>query len=172
METLGQPLKVIAGDYLEVAKDTYQGVKSHPIKTLFQCLLGAGLLATWKTRPDGTSYRDCLLGYSNEVFHCSSLVRNPQTHSYVSRVIHQLSRDQLYCRSFGFFAVMVERENSPTCKNYHMVCKHTRGQWWTVWRRVVDVGVWGRWWMLERRMVDLDVNEEELATWLQEQKKF
>ena len=36
----------------------------------------------------------------------------------------------------------------------------------------MDVGFWAKWWALDRAMADYDVNEEELANWLEQQKKF
>ena len=173
MEKLGNPFRVIARDYLEVAKDAFKDAKDRPLKTLLYFLVGGGVFATWKTRPDASSYTDCLLSYSNDLFQCSHAVRNPQTHAYVDSTIKKLSNDQLAYKNFVFFAILMEREHNPVCKNYHVTCKHVQQRWWSRWsNNVVDVGVWGRWWALDRAMVGYDVNEEELADWLEQQKKF
>ena len=168
----GQPVRVIVQDYVDVARDAFGGMKSHPIRTALQFALAGGVVATWVTRPDVTSYRDCVLSYSNDLFQCSAAVRNPHTHDYVTTIADRLSRDLFFCVNLGLLAVIVEREGGARCKNYHVTCRHVRARWWSVWGRVVDVGVWGRWWKLAEKVRDLDVNEEELQIWLQEQKKF
>ena len=170
IEKWGQPLRVIALDYIEVTKDAYQDAKKRPLKTLVYLLLGGGLVATWKSRPSEADYRDCLLGYSNELFQCSPIVRNPHIHTYVANIVKKSSNNQLAYKNFGFFSLIMEREHNSVCKSYHVTCKHVRERWWNRWKRVVDFGLWGRWWALDRELVDYDVNEEELEKWLEEQK--
>lgn len=172
MERWGQPLRVILQDYVEVVKDAYKNAKARPIKTLLYALVGGGVVATWKARPDAVSYTDCLLEHCNDFYQCSQIVRNRQTHTYLDNLIRKLSKDQLEYKNFGFFAILLEREHGPVCKNYHVSCKHMRQRWWKKWANVVDVGFWGRWWALDRAMVDYDVNDEELKNWLEKQKKF
>ena len=172
IEKWGQPLRVIAQDYVEVAKDAYKDAKARPIKTLVYALLGGGVVATWKMRPDTVSYTDRLLEHCNDLYQCSQLVRNRQTQAYLDNLVQKVSTDQLEYKNFGFFAILLEREHTPVCKNYHVSCKHLRWRWWSRWSHVVDVGVWGRWWALDRAMVDYDVNDEELSSWLEQQKKF
>ena len=173
MEKWGQPLRVIAQDYIEVVKDAYKDAKARPIKTLLYSLMGCGVIATWKTRPDAVSYTDRLLDHCNDLYQCSQLVRNPTTQAYVDNIMGMFAKDQLEYKNFGFFAILLKREHSPVCKNYHMSCKHLRRRWWTRWANdIVDVGAWGRWWALDRAMVDYDINNEELKDWLEKQKKF
>ena len=172
MERWGQPLRVIAQDYVEVVKDAYKDAKARPFKTLVYALIGGCFVGTWKTRPDADSYLDCLLEHCNEFHLCSRVVRNTQTHAYLEDIVTKLSRDEIQYKNFGFFTVVLEREHTPVCKNYHVACKYLRMRWWTRWARVVDVGVWGRWRALNRAIVDYDVNEDELADWLEQQKKL
>ena len=168
----GQPLRVIAMDYVEVTKDVYQGVKTKPIKSLVYALVGSSFLVTWRTKPDADSYTDRLLEHCNEFHLCSQSVRNKETAKYLENIVAKLSVQELEYKNFGFFGVMMERDGTPVCHNYHMTCKYVRKRWWDRWRRVVDVGFWGKWWALDRAMADYDVNEEELANWLEQQKKF
>ena len=172
IEKWGQPLRVIAQDYVEVARDAYRDAKARPVKTLVYALLTGGAVATWKTRPDAASYTDRLLEHCNDFHQCSQAVRNTQTQQYLENMTRKLSRDEIHYRNFGFFAVVLEREDTPVCKNYHVTCKHLRQRWWRRWSRVVDVGVWGRWRALDGAMEDYDVNDEELEHWLEQQKKF
>ena len=172
VEKWGQPLRVIAQDYVEVTKDAYKDVKAHPVKSAVYALIGSSLIATWKTRPDAESYRDRLLDHCNEFHLCNELVRNTETAKYLERVVTNLSVDELEYKNFGFFAVIVERESPPACQNYHTTCKYVRKRWWDKWSRVVDFGLWGKWWALDRAMVDYDINDLELESWLEQQKKF
>ena len=172
MERWGQPLRVIAQDYVEVTKDAYKDAKAKPIKTLVYTLIGGCLVATWKTRPDADSYIDCLLENCNEFHLCSQVVRSRQTQEYLENIATKHSKDEVVYKNFGFFGIVLEREHTPVCKNYHMTCKYIRMRWWTRWTRVVDFGMWGRWWALNRAMVGYDVNDEELTNWLEQQKKF
>ena len=93
MERWGQPLRVIAQDYVEVTKDAYKDAKAKPIKTLVYTLIGGCLVATWKTRPDADSYIDCLLENCNEFHLCSQVVRSRQTQEYLENIATKLSRD-------------------------------------------------------------------------------
>ena len=173
IEKWGQPFRVIAMDYVEVTKDVYKGVKTKPVKSLVYALVGSAILATWKSRPDADSYTDRLLEHCNEFHLCSQLVRNKETTKYLGTIVSKLSVEELEYKNFGFFGVMLEREGAPVCQNYHKTCKYVRKRWWDRWRRgVVDIGFWGKWWALDRATADYDVNEEELDTWLEQQKKF
>ena len=172
MDRWGQPLRVIALDYVEVTKDAYKELRTKPVKSLVYALIGTSFLATWRTRPDKESYTDHLLGHCNEFHLCSQPVRSKETASYLENIVTKVSVEELEYKNLGLFAVMLERESSPVCQNYHVTCKYVRRRWWQRWTRVVDVGFWGRWWALNRAMVDFDVNEEELASWLEQQKKF
>ena len=61
-------------------------------------LLGCGLVATWKTRPDAVSYSGRLLEYCNDFYKCSQLVRNRQTNANITR---KLSKDEIQYKNFG-----------------------------------------------------------------------
>lgn len=159
-------------DYVEVAKDAYKDMKSKPLKTLVYAAVGSAFITTWKLRPDAESYTDRLLDHCNEFHLCSQLVRNRETAKYLEEIVTLLSVDELEYKSFGLFSVILERETSPTCQNYHVTCKYVRRRWWNKWTRIVDFGFWGRWWALDRAMVDYDVNDTEIADWLEQQKKF
>ena len=172
IEKWGQPLRVIAQDYVEVTKDAYRDIRTRPIKSLAYALIGSSLLATWKLRPDADSYTDRILNHCNELHLCSELVRNRESWKYLENIVKKFSVEELEYKSMGLFAVVLERESSPVCQNYHTTCKYVRRRWWDRLSRVVDVGFWGRWWALDRAMVNYDVNEEELAHWLEQQKKI
>ena len=159
---LGQPLKEILTDYVEVAKDLIQGARQRPVKAALYLISGTAFTITWKKRPDYASYINDVVEYANELSMCSELVRRPSAKQYIDTITRQHSDGYLRYVSLGLVAIILRRSCSTSCSNYHETCKHLQPRAWTVAERVVDVGFWGRWRNLEMEMLDFDVNEEEL----------
>ena len=162
MEKWGQPLRVIFLDYVEVGKDVARGTLQRPIRSILYGLIGGLVITAWRKNPDYASFENDVLEYSNELSLCSKPLRNPRAQAYIERLIGLKSDGYLRHISFGVFSIMILRSVSPSCKNYHEVCPYLQPRLWTVYERVVDVGVWGKWLLLERHMVDFDVNQEAL----------
>ena len=158
---LGQPLKEILTDYVEVGKDLIQGARRRPIKTALYLTSGAAFTITWRKRPDYTSYINDVVEYANELSMCSEVVRRPSAKLYIDSVFKQHSDSYLRYVNLGLVAIILRRNYSPSCSNYHEMCKHLQPRIWTVLERVVDVGFWGQWRNLEKEMLDFDVNEED-----------
>lgn len=159
---LGQPLKVILTDYAEVAKDLVLGARKRPIKASLYLISISAFTVTWRKRPDYTSYINDVVDYANELSMCSEVVRRPSAQQYIDTIAKQHADGYLRYINLGLVAIILRRNYSPLCANYHDTCKHLQPRVWTVRKRVVDVGFWGRWRNLDREMVDFDINEEEL----------
>ena len=159
---LGQPLKEILTDYVEVAKDLIQGARQRPVKAALYLISGTAFTITWRKRPDYASYINDVVEYANELSMCSELVRRPSAKQYIDTITRQHSDGYLRYVNLGLVAIILQRSYSPSCSNYHETCKHLQPRVWTLTERVVDVGFWGQWRNLEMEMLDFDVNEEEL----------
>ena len=159
---LGRPLRDILTDYVEVAKDLVQGAKQRPVKAALYLTSAALFTATWRKRPDYASYVDGVVNYANELGMCSETVRKPSAKRYLDDLSKLHADGRLKYVNLGVVAVVLKRDYSPSCANYHETCQHLQSRWWTMRERVVDVGFWDRWRNLELEMIDFDVNEEEL----------
>lgn len=159
---LGQPLKVILTDYVEVTKDIFKGARRRPLKAALYLSSMAAFTLAWKKRPDYASYVDDVLNYSNELGMCSEAVRKPSAKQYIDTVAQLHEEGSLRYVNLGIVGVVLRRDHCPSCSNYHVTCKHLQPRWWTIGERVVDVGFWGTWRTLEQEMIDFDINDEEL----------
>ena len=160
---LGQPLKEILTDYVEVFKDLFVGARQRPFKAATYLISAAAFTVTWKKRPDYASYINDVLDYANELSMCSEIVRRPSAKQYIDTIAKHHADGYLRYINLGLFAVILQRNYSPSCSNYHETCQHLQPRLGRVGERVVDVGFWGQWRNLEKEMVDFDVNEEELT---------
>lgn len=165
---LGQPLKEILTDYVEVFKDIFIGARKRPFKAATYLISATAFTVTWKKRPDYNSYINDVLDYANELSMCSEIVRRRSAKQYVDTITKQHADGYLQYINLGLCAVILRRNYSPVCSNYHETCQHLQPRLWSVGERVVDVGFWGQWRNLEKEMVDFDVNEEELTKSLSE----
>ena len=158
---LGQPLKVILTDYAEVAKDIVLGARKRPLKAALYLTFGTAFTTTWRRRPDYASYINDVVDYANELSMCSETVRRPSAKLYIDTIAKQHSDGYLRYVNLGLVAIILRRNYSPLCSNYHETCQHLLPRYWTVLERVVDVGFWGRWRNLDKEMIDFDINDEE-----------
>lgn len=160
---MGQPLKSILTDYVEVFKDIFVGARRRPLKAAAYLISATAFTVTWKRRPDYASYINDVLDYANELSMCSEIVRKPSAKQYIDTITKQHADGYLRYINCGLFAIILQRNYSPSCSNYHETCQHLQPRLWRMGERVVDVGFWGRWKNLEKEMINFDVNEEELA---------
>ena len=159
---LGRPLKDILTDYVEVFKDIFVGARKRPLKAALYLISAASFTITWKKRPDYAGYVNDVLDYANELSMCSETVRRPSAKQYIDAIAKQHTDGRLQYVNLGLLAIILRRNFSPYCSNYHETCQHLQPRLWRVGERVVDVGFWGQWRNLEREMIDFDVNEEQL----------
>ena len=160
---LGQPLKEILTDYVEVFKEIVVGARKRPFKAATYLISIATFTTTWRRRPDCASYINDVLDYANELSMCSEVVRRPSAKQYIDTITKQHADGYLRYINLGLIAIILRQNYSPSCSNYHETCEHLQPRMWTIGERVVDVGFWGQWRNLEKEMLDFDVNEEELA---------
>ena len=160
---LGQPLKNILTDYVEVIKDLVLGARRRPVKAALYLLSATAFTTTWKKRPDYAGYINDVVDYANELSMCSETIRRPSAKRYIDTIARLHSDGYLKYINLGLVAIILRRGYSSSCSNYHETCRHLQPRLWTLPERVVDVGFWGQWQNLEREMLDYDIiNEEEL----------
>lgn len=164
LDKLGQPLVNIARDYRDTFADVKKYVKHHPWKGACYAAMCVLLHQAWKRRPDSVSYFDTLVMYSNELGMVANDSRNPRSERYISRIFLQHSKHKLMYVNLGALALIVERRSCPDVKSFPETCPQLRQPWWSLYRNIVDVGVWGDWRVIHSEMVDFDVNEEEWSS--------
>ena len=164
IDKLGQPLMNIARDYRETFADVLKYAKQHPWKTACYAMMCVLFHQAWKRRPDRVSYFDTLVMYSNELSMVASGSRNPRSERYINRLFLRHSEHKLLYVNLGALALIVERRSCPDVKSFPETCPQLRQPWWTLYRNIVDVGVWGGWRMIHSEMVDFDINEDEWSS--------
>lgn len=158
---LGQPLKSMMLDYVEVFRDIWADFKTNPVKAIFVLSLGGIGTAFAKRCPDYNSYKNEIIEYSNELGLCAETSRNQQTKLYVDNISAMINNCSVRQLNLGVCTVIMEKPYSCNCQNYHEVCKYLQPRKWMFYHRIIDVGVWNHWIVLTRTMTDFDVNEEE-----------
>jgi hypothetical protein len=157
----GQPLKNIVYDYVEVSKDILTEFRDNPVKAVLVLSIGGTLIAFLKKCPDYSDYKREVMEYSNEMGMCAETTRNHQTKIYVDRIASMMSNSSIQYLNLGVCSLIIQKQCSYNCRNYHEVCKHLQPRKWTLFRRIIDIGVWNQWLILTRTMVDFDVNDSE-----------
>ena len=161
IDKLGQPLVNIARDYRDTFTDLKKHFKEHPWRSACYFAMCILFQQTWKRRPDSASYFDTLVMYSNELSMVATPSRSQRSERYISRLIRQHSMHKLMYVNLGVVALIAERRSNPDVKSFPETCPQLRQPWWTLYRNIVDIGVWGSWWSIHNEMIDFDVNEEE-----------
>ncbi len=156
-----QPLRNAIDDYMQVAKDTRESVKSHPYRFTIMCLIGGALTAMWLKNPDHHSYTEEVLCYSNEISQCSEHTRNKEAHRYVSDVINKQCTGLLCHINLGVLSVVITTPSYKECYIYPQRCSYLQPKWNDYWTRIVDIGFWNQWWFLKKQMTNFDINEDE-----------
>ena len=158
---LGQPLKNILLDYVEVTRDIFVELKRSPSKCMLWLMVGGvTTVCHWKC-PDLSSYKHEVIEYSNELGLCAKEVRNFQSKVYIDRISTMLNDGNIRHLNLGVISVIMQRQHSSRCYNYHETCSHLQPRIWRFHEQIIDVGVWNQWLILKRTMVDFDVNENE-----------
>ena len=158
---LGQPLKSIILDYVEVSRDLWIDFKTKPAKAIFVFTLGGVCTALVKKCPDYSSYKNEIIEYSNELGLCAEISRNRQTKLYVDKISAVINNCSVKHVNLGVCTVIMEKPCSCNCQNYHEVCKYILPRKWMFYRGIIDFGVWDHWFFLTKTMTDFDVNDEE-----------
>ena len=158
-----QPLRNAADDYLHVAKDSGEYIKTHPYKFTIMCVIGGALSAMWFKNPNNHSYKDEVLCYSNEISQCSKQTRNKESHRYISDIINKQCTGLLQHVNLGFLSIVITRPNYKECYVYPQRCSYLQPKWTDYLTRIVDVGFWNQWWILKKQMADFDINEDNLS---------
>lgn len=161
---LGQPIRAILTDYIEVFKDLAKGARRRPFKASFYLSVGSLITAAVRTRPDYAQYLNDVLGYANELSLCSEQVRNPQAKNYIDDVITSHSDKRLTYVNLGVAALIIRKPSSAYCCNFQETCSSLQPRLWTLTQRVVDVGVAGHWLLLDTELKDFDVNDNQLSS--------
>lgn len=159
---LGQPIRAILSDYVDVFSELFISCKKRPIKTLVYLSLGGMIMTGFIKRPDRTSYVNDVLEYSNELSMCSEIVRSPKAKQYIDTLITMETDGYLGYINLGIAALIIRKSHSTYCSNYHDTCSMLQPRFWHMHEMVVDVGVWSRWLLLETEMNEYDVNDDEL----------
>ena len=148
-------------DYKAVANSAVVYVRERPIKFISQLgLVGLGAYC-WSQRPGMQSYTDELLKSSNELLQVSNLIRSKTSEAFVRDLVTSYYQNQLTCKNFGLFSVILKNDFPNDCDAYDKNCYYMQPRWKKLHERIVDIGMLGRWFMLENAMIDFDVNNEE-----------
>ncbi len=161
---LGQPVRAILTDYIEVFKDLGKASWNHPFKASIYLSIGSLVTAAVTTRPDYRQYLNDVLGYANELSMCSEHVRNPRAQNYIDDVIRCHSDKRLTYVNLGIAALIIRQPRSAYCCNFQETCSSLQPRLWTLGQRVVDVGVAGRWLLLDTELKDYDINDTQLSS--------
>ena len=159
---LGQPIRAILSDYVDVFTELFTSCKKHPIKAFVYLSCGGVITTGCIKRPDRASYVNDVLEYSNELSMCSEVVRSPKAKRYIDTLIAMETDGYLKYVNLGIAALIIRKNHSAYCSNYHETCSSLQPRFWQLHERVVDVGVWDRWLLLETELNGYDVNDEEL----------
>lgn len=161
---LGQPLRNIIVDYVDVTKDVVTEMKKSPMKSFLWLMFGGVITACHNKCPNLRSYQNEIIEYSNELGMCAGVARNNRAKSYIDDISTLLNDGCIQHVNLGICSLIIRSPSSSRCYNYHELCKHLQPRIWTFHHRIIDVGIWKQWFMLTRTMVDFDVNEEEFES--------
>lgn len=156
----GQPFRNILLDYYEVSQDIIKSIKTHRVRSAFSLFCFGGVVYSFKQVPDEFSYYGELLDWSNELSLVNEMEQNRVSKSHIDGVLDLYSNQRLRYVNLGLVAIVMEIPSYPECKNYHNTCSHLQPRWWTFYKRIIDVGIYGRWIVIQRKMVDYDINDE------------
>ncbi len=161
---LGQPIRAILSDYVEVFKDLGKAAWKRPFKATVYISVGSLITAVVKMRPDYSLYLNDVLNYANELSMCSEEVRNPRAKEYIDDIIVCHNDRRLTYVNLGVTALIIRKPHSDHCCNFQETCTSLQPRMWTIGQRVVDVGVAGHWLLLDTELKDYDVNDTQLST--------
>lgn len=151
-------------DYASVAKDCIRGARNRPLRAT---AIGSGLLTlfiAFKTNPDETQFHDQLVSSYVEMGLVDPVVRNPPCYDHV-HVLSKGENDRILTRiDLAFLSLMFQDPVNKNCSLYTARCSYLKPSYWAYIRnRVVDVGVFNTWLILKHKIVDYDVDPEEWA---------
>ena len=156
-----KPLVNVMNDYQVVLTETFDYIRTRPIRGAGILISFAGCCALWKKNPSLAHYTDSVCSYCVELSMCSESTRNPGAHMYISRIMSLQSNLQLRYYSLGFFSLIMKQNYDP-CRNYIVTSSYLQPRWWDLSEKIVDIGIWNTWLRLEEKMVDFDVNHSSL----------
>lgn len=150
--------KLLGGDYKEVAKDTWQWMKDHKIKTTIYGSLAAFMCYSYKNNPDENMFFDQLRKFDNEIGLVMEDQHNPVSANYL-KYIETLNNQGILRRlTIGVVSFMWVHDYSKSLGQYPAVCKYLKPEFATFHERIIDVGFLNKWWILEKKMQDFDIN--------------
>ena len=151
-------------DYTRAVKDTFEIVRTKPVKSAVYATLATTSVYCNMYNPDLEHYREALLDASNKHSLISNLIRNRESSGEVKTLMKYMAEDRLKRVNFGVFSLVMVSEHSTYNDIYEKHCSSVQSRWndmdeWK--RRVKDIGFLDRWFFLEDTMRDYDINEEE-----------
>ncbi|KAL4237077.1 hypothetical protein ACF0H5_005461 [Mactra antiquata] len=164
--------KNILNDYKDVAIETGQDMKKHPLKSSIYISLITSTLVLMKTRPSEQNLHDRLTECTTDIMLVGERIRNPKSETAIDEYSRYANEGRLRCYNLGVCTLVCLKSHSKDVKLYSANCKYTEPHWTEFFSTVYDVGVFGKWRNLEKAMIDFDINTEEWDDDGQPNKKF
>ncbi len=164
-------VKLVLGDYRDVAKDTLVSCKKNPIKTTAYSTIIGSLIALYKTNPTYIDYADHRKLYANELAMIGSAY-NRKTEYYLTTLNKLEQADLLEIRSFQFFSLIIEKKFAGSSQIYEKQCAQLNNpSKYNIFNlanrvlqfmsQVVDIGAANRFYFLDKNFQDYDIDERE-----------
>lgn len=180
-------LKRVVSDYAASGRDTFQSIRTNPIRSTLYASMGCCLYTAIHFCPTERDYYAALVNAGIDIWEVPDLIRNPRSLNHVSHRYKLFIKNQIRSSHFGIINVIWRDDRTKSCCQYVESCKYTYpasggGDFTALFRlllfdrpdesgwrrfvsiiedRVLDVGFLGQWWLMSRAMQDYDVNPSE-----------
>ncbi|CAB3397390.1 unnamed protein product [Caenorhabditis bovis] len=155
--------KQLGNDYLTVAKDTFEGCKSKPVRSGFIFSGIAFMTYAYKTNPTEIDMLNYMCEKRQQLSEVPVSQYNPKTKAEMVRRDYLLNKDRLNYYNLWFFSLLV---SSPSNNNLRIYSSQTPllkdWPWNEFWNNIVDVGYLGTWKNLDAAFENFDINTDEI----------
>ena len=164
-------VKLVLGDYRDVAKDTLVGCKKKPVKASIYGFTISSFVALYKTNPTYIDYTEHRKFYANELSTLGGAY-NRKTEYYLTNIDKLENENLLEIKSFVFFSFILQRNFGKTIQTYEKQCAQLNNpskynvfsvphKFIQFMGRIVDVGAVNRFYFLDKSFQDYDIDEQE-----------
>lgn len=153
--------KQLTMDYKEVAVDTYQGIKTKPIRSLIYAGVAGSTYYSCKNNPDEDAFKEQLRTYNNQLLLLHESCHNPKTSEYLTFIERCYNEGIIRRITLGVVSFLWLADHNKGLALYKATCSYTKPQYLTFHERIIDVGFNNQWHNLEKIMDSYDINDNE-----------
>ena len=158
VEKLKNYVVQIKSDYQEVIVDSFNTMKSKPIKSSIYGSLTFAIYYCCKNNPDETSLTEQLQYYEREMSMVALEMQNTKSSDHLKYLVQCRNEGVLRRLSIGVVSFLWISDFNPELASFKAMCEHLNPQYSTFHERIVDVGFLNKFWKLDDKMRDYDIN--------------